>query len=340
MSLLEEFVAKAKKDPKIIVFPEGEDERILKAAVGAAKEGITFPVLLGEKDKIASKAKALSLKLDGVKVKDPKIECEEEEYINFYFRLRKSRFFSPRMAKALLRKPLNLGALMVRYGQAAGMVAGAVNLTSSVLKSSMLMIGLGKKIKVPSSFFIMVTREPRVGERGIIVFADAAVNPDPTSEQLADIALTTADSAERLLGWQPRVALLSFSTKKSASHPLVDKVIKAVKLTKECAPHLLIDGDLQADAALIPEVAQKKVKGSEVAGRANILIFPNLDAANIAYKLVQYLGGAKAYGPILQGFSHPVNDLSRGAKVEDILILTAVTVIQAQGVKCNENIGN
>lgn len=333
MSLLEEFVTKAKKNPKVIVFPEGEDERVLKAAVQAAKEGIAFPLLLGEEDKIASKAKAFDLKLDGVKVKDPKIECENEEYINFYHALRKNRFFSPKMARALLRKSLNLGALMVKCGEARGMIAGAANLTSSVLKSSMLMIGLEGEIKVPSSFFIMSTREPKVGERGVLVFADAAVNPDPTSEQLADIALTTADSVKKLLGWQPRVALLSFSTKKSASHPLVDKIIKAVKLAKERAPHLLIDGDLQADAALIPEVAQKKVKGSEVAGRANVLVFPNLDAANIAYKLVQYLGGTKAYGPILQGFSHPVNDLSRGAKVEDILTLTAITAIQAQGSK-------
>lgn len=330
MSLLEEFIAKAKKDPKAIVFPEGEDERILRAAVQAAREGIAFPLLLGEESKISSKTRALNLKLDGVKVKDPKIECENEEYINFYHTLRKGGFFSPKMARALLRKPLNLGALMVKYGQARGMVAGAVNLTSSVLKSSMLMVGLNKGIKVPSSFFIMSTREPRVGERGVLIFADAAVNPDPTPEQLADIALTTADSAEKLLGWEPRVALLSFSTKKSAAHPLVDKVIEAVKLAKERAPRLLIEGDLQADAALISEVAQRKVKESKVAGRANVLIFPNLDAANIAYKLVQYLGGAKAYGPILQGFSHPVNDLSRGAKVEDILALTAITVVLAQ----------
>ncbi|TET09023.1 phosphate acetyltransferase [Candidatus Aerophobetes bacterium] len=330
MSLLEKFIAKAKKNPKIIVFPEGEDERILKAAVQAAREGIAFPLLLGEEDKIASRARALNLKLDGVKAKDPQIECENEEYTNFYHTLRKDRFFSPKMARALLRKPLNLGALMVKCGEARGMVAGAANLTSSVLKSSMLMIGLNKGTKVPSSFFIMSTREPRVGERGVLIFADAAVNPDPSSEQLADIALTTADSVERLLSWQPRVALLSFSTKKSTAHPLVDKVIEAVKLTKERASHLLIDGDLQVDAALIPEIAQRKVRGSKVAGRANVLIFPNLDAANIAYKLVQYLGGAKAYGPILQGFSHPVNDLSRGAKVEDILALTAITVILAQ----------
>lgn len=330
MSLLEEFIAKAKKNPKVIVFPEGEDERILKASVQVAKEGVAFPLLLGEEDKIASRARALNLKLDGVKVKDPEVECENEEYINFYHTLRKNRFFSPKMAKALLRKPLNLGALMVKCGEARGMVAGAANLTSSVLKSSMLMIGLNKEIKVPSGFFVMSTREPRVGERGVLIFADAAVNPDPTSDELVDIALSTADSAEKLLDWQPRLALLSFSTKKSASHPLVDKVIKAVKLTKERAPHLLIDGDLQADTALIPEVAQKKVKGSKVAGRANVLIFPNLDAANIAYKLVQYLGGAKAYGPILQGFTHPVNDLSRGAKLEDILALTAITVILAQ----------
>jgi len=338
--LLEEFKDRAKRNPKAIVFPEGEDERILKAAVKAVREGIAFPYLLGDKDKIALKAKDLNLSLDGVKIKDPKVECKNEKYINFYHTLRKDSFFSPKMAEALLRKPLNFGALMVKCGDAAGMIAGAANPTSSVLKSSMLIIGLQKGIKIPSSFFIMVTKKTEVGEKGTLVFADAAVNPDPTSEELVDIALTTANNVKKLLGWQPRVAFLSFSTKKSASHPLVDKVIRAAELARQRAPYLLIDGDLQADAALIPEVAKRKVKESKVAGRANILIFPNLDAANIAYKLVQYLADATSYGPILQGFNLPVNDLSRGAKVEDILGLTAITVVRAQEDKNYENTGN
>ena len=192
------------------------------------------------------------------------------------------------------------------------------------------MLGLREGISLPSSFFIMATPASSVGEEGLLIFADAAVNPEPDSSQLADIAISTAMSAKALLGWQPRVALLSFSTKRSASHPLVDKVIEACRIAQEKAPHLLIEGEIQADAALIPQIAKRKIKESKVAGRANILIFPDLNAANISYKLVQYLAKARAYGPILQGFARPINDLSRGATVEDIVSVIIITAVQAQ----------
>jgi phosphate acetyltransferase len=192
------------------------------------------------------------------------------------------------------------------------------------------MLGLREGISLPSSFFIMAIPDSSLGEEGILIFADAAVNPEPDSSQLADIAISTAMSARALLGWQPRVALLSFSTKRSASHPLVDKVIEACRIAQEKAPHLLIEGEIQADAALILKIAEKKIKESKVAGRANILIFPDLNAANISYKLVQYLAKARAYGPILQGFARPINDLSRGATVEDIVSVITITAVQAQ----------
>jgi len=328
--IIDKIKEKAKKNPQRIVLPEGEEERIIKAAELASQEKIAIPYLLGNKERIKEKARILEVDLRGIEIIDPLNFPKMPEYISFYCQMRKDHSVSGKMARLILRNTLNLGTLMVKLGHGDGLVAGVRNLTSSVIKSGVLMIGLNKDISLPSSFFIMAIPNCSLGEDGVLIFADVAVNPDPDSSHLADIAISTAISAKTLLGWEPRVALLSFSTQKSASHPLVDKVIEANRIAQEKSPHLLVEGDLQADAALIPEIAKRKTKESRVAGKANILIFPDLNAANISYKLVQYLAKARAYGPILQGFNRPINDLSRGAGIEDIVGVIAVTVVQAQ----------
>jgi len=234
------------------------------------------------------------------------------------------------MAEKLLRRTLYYSAMMVTAGDAKGMVAGCTSLTATVVVASQLMIGLREGISSPSSFFIMSVPDCPYGENGNFIYADAGVNPDPTPQELAEIAIASAQSAIDL-GWQPRIAMLSFSTKGSANHKRVDKVIEATKIAKEMAPDLMIDGEFQLDSAIVPQVAERKVKEpSDVAGRANILIFPDLDAGNISYKITQYLAKAEAYGPLLQGFNKPVNDLSRGASVDDIVGVIAFTSVQAQ----------
>jgi phosphate acetyltransferase len=330
MDLINLFKKKARKNPQRIVLPEGEDERIVKAAGIVSEEGIAYPLLLGNNEKIKQKINHFGIDLANLRIIDPLNFPKISEYVSFYCKMRKDHSISKRIARLILKKSLNLGALMVTLEEADGLVAGAINLTASVIKSGVLMIGLRKGVSIPSSFFIMNIPHVSLGEKGLLIFADAAVNPDPDPCQLAEIAISTGRSAEVLLGWEPRVALLSFSTKRSASHPSVDKVIEATRIAQRKAPHLLVDGDLQADAALIPEIAQSKVKGSKVAGKANVLIFPNLDSANISYKLVQYLAQGQAYGPILQGFKRPINDLSRGASVEDIVTVITLTAVQAQ----------
>jgi len=330
IDLVDNFKEKAQKKLQRIVLPEGEEKRIIQAAEIVSRKKIALPLLLGNKKRIKEKAHHLKVDLRDIEIIDPFNFPKVSDYISSYCQMRKNSFISKKIAQMVLTKSLNLGALMVRLGDGDGLVAGACNLTSSVIKSAILMLGLKEGISLPSSFFIMVIPDNSLGENGILIFADAAVNPDPSPSQLADIAISTAMSAKTLLGWQPRVALLSFSTKRSASHPLVDKVIEASRIAQEKAPYFLIEGELQADTALIPKVAKRKIKESKVAGRANILIFPDLNAANICYKLIQYLAKAKAYGPILQGFTRPINDLSRGASVEDIVNVITITAVQAQ----------
>jgi len=321
----------ARRNPKRIVLPESGEERILRAASQASAEGLAVPILLGDPKEIDEASGNLGIALKGVGVLNPPTSDALGGYVRTYCEIRGEKGVAESLATRILSKSLYYGAMMVRAGDADGMVVGAATLTASVIKAGHLIIGYQRDIATPSSFFIMDTGNEGVGEDGVIIYADAAVNPDPTPEQLADIAISSARSAKSLLGWEPRVAMLSFSTKGSASHPSIDEVVKATDIAKAKEPSLLIDGELQADAALKVEVARKKMKDpGAVAGRANVLIFPDLNSGNISYKLTQHVGGAKAYGPILQGFSKPLSDLSRGAKAEEITGIIAIVSVLAQ----------
>jgi phosphate acetyltransferase len=329
--LIDQIIKKAKKNPQKIVLAEGEEERTIKAAVTCLNEGIAIPVFLGNPEKINMIAQASGVSVKDIEIIDPETSPELERYTYIYIGSRGGRHITPKMADRLLKKSLYFGAMMAGVGDARGMVAGCISLTATVLKASQLMVGLDDNISAPSSFFVMSVPDCPYGENGNFIYADAGANTNPTSSELAEIAILSARNAQVLLGWEPRVAMLSFSTKGSAAHELVDKVIEATRLAKEMAPDLLIDGEFQFDAAIVPSVAERKVKDeSKVAGKANILIFPDLNAGNIGYKMTQYLARAEAYGPLLQGFKVPINDLSRGASVDDIIGVMAFTTLQAQ----------
>lgn len=331
MPIIDSIKDSARRHPKRIVLPESGEERILRAASQASAEGLAVPILLGDPGDIEGASSNLGITLKAIEVLDPTTSDTLGDYVRKYCEIRSERGVAESLAARILSKSLYYGAMMVRVGDADGMVVGAATLTASVIKAGHLIIGFQRDIKTPSSFFIMDTGNEGIGEDGVIIYADAAVNPNPTPEQLADIAISSARSARSLLGWEPRVAMLSFSTKGSASHPSIDEVVKATDIARAKDPSLLIDGELQADAALKVEVARKKMKDpGAVAGRANVLIFPDLNSGNISYKLTQHVGGAKAYGPILQGFSKPLSDLSRGAKAEEITGIIAIVSVLAQ----------
>jgi len=296
--------------------------------VKISQEKIALPILIGEQEAILGECKKLNLNLDQIPIVAPSKSPQFSQYVNMYCSKRSN--VTDKVAEKLLTKPLLFGSMMVSQGDADGIVCGIAHTTSWIIRAAGLTIGLEPGISSPSSFFIMVIPEFRGEREKILIFADAAVSIKPTAKQLAEIAVVAGRNTKRFLNIEPKIALLSFSTKGNASHEDTEKVIEATRLAKEMAPELKIDGELQADTALIPEVAQKKLKKSPVAGQSNVLIFPDLNSGNIAYKLVQYLGHAKAFGPFLQGFAKPVSDLSRGATVEDIVGVTAVTVVQAQ----------
>ncbi len=334
MELIQEIVEKAKKNPQHIVFPEGTEERTLKAADRLLKDKVVKLTLIGDPYAIRSRAHDLNLKhIEKANLLDPKNHEKKEAYTELLMELRKKKGLTYEQASVLVEDPLYLGALMIKAGDADGELAGAINSTGDVLRPALQIIKTAPGISCVSGAFIMFLQTEEYGDNGLMFFADCAVMPNPTAQELAQIAVASSHTAKAIADVEPRVAMLSFSTKGSAKHEMVDKVVEATKLAKEMVPELSIDGELQADAALVERVAKLKAPDSSVAGKANILVFPSLEVGNIAYKLVQRLGGAEAIGPILQGMAAPVNDLSRGCSVDDIYKMTAITANQAIAAK-------
>ncbi|MBN1806153.1 MAG: phosphate acetyltransferase [Sedimentisphaerales bacterium] len=327
MDIISSFSEKARGKNLSVVLPEGRDERIVQAARRLRDEDIAVPILLGTPEQIETSVKKAGVNLDGIETINPRQSDRLDVYAEKYSSKREG--ISPAVAKRIVAKPLFYGGMMVSCGDADTAVGGVAGATATLIQAGVLTVGLIEGIKTPSSYFLMVIPD-FLGEKDKpFIYADCAVNIDPTAEQLADIALASAVSARRLLGQEPRVALLSFSTKGSATGPIVDKVRKALRIAKSRQPDLAIDGEFQADSAIVPRVAAKKVKDqSDVAGKANVIIFPDLNSGNIAYKLTQYMANAQAIGPFLQGFAKPITDLSRGAGVDDIVATVILTLGQ------------
>jgi len=319
--ILDQIKQKAKALKRHVVLPDATDERAIKAARICVDEGLATISLIGQEQEIRTKASQLGVKLDGVNVVDPEKSPSLKEYSDIYYELRKAKGMTPDQALATMKKPLFYGAMMVRQDVANGSVAGSLSTTGDVLRAGIQVIGVAEGISIVSSFFLMVFPQK------VYTFADSAVVPDPTVDQLADIAIASAENHKKLTGEEPKVAMLSFSTKGSASHPFVEKVQQATEIVRKKKPQLQVDGELQVDAAIIPSVGERKAPGSTVAGKANVLIFPNLDAGNIAYKIAQRMGGAEAIGPVVQGLKKPAFDLSRGCSVDDIVSVVAINAV-------------
>jgi len=334
MTLIQDIIKRAQAKRQRIVLPEGDEERTLYAADRLLEDKVADIILIGNPSKIKNLAEQYHLShIDEATIIDPLNHPKKGVYANLLFELREKKGVTHEQARILVEKPLYLGCLMIKSGDADGEIAGARNTTTDVLRPAFQIVKTSPDISVVSGAFLMFVQDHSYGTEGILVFADCAVLPDPTAKELAEIAVTTAHTTRTLVGVEPRVSMLSFSTKGSAQNELVNKVIEATRIAKEMAPDLLIDGELQADAALVPSIGRSKAPESSVAGKANVLIFPNLECGNIAYKLVQRLGNADAIGPILQGMAAPVNDLSRGCSVDDIYKMVAICANQAIGIK-------
>jgi phosphate acetyltransferase len=331
MALMNLIKKKAMGNRKKILLPEGDEPRTVQAASQIAKEGIADVILLGNEESIRKAAGKADL--TGVQIIDPEKSDKLQEFANQFYEMRKAKGVTQDMALATCKDTLYFAVMMIKNNLADGMVSGAVHSTGDTLRPALQVIKTAPGISIVSSSFIMEVPNKKYGENGVLIFADCAININPSSDEMAAIAVASAETAKSLAGIEPKIAMLSFSTKGSAKHELVDKVSQATAKLKEIAPDLLSDGELQADAALVETVGQLKSPGSPVAGHANVLIFPDLQAGNIGYKLVQRLAGAEAIGPICQGLARPVNDLSRGCSVDDIVSVVAITAVQAQNMK-------
>ena len=330
MEILKRFIETAKSNPQRIVLPEGDEPRTLKAADRIIGDGIAKIILLGQSDKILALAKENGLKnIERATIIDPQKSADAERYTDLLFELRKNKGLTREQAVELVKDPLYFGCLMMKSGDADGELAGARNTTGNVLRPALQIVKTQPGISVISGAMLMFCKEKAYGEDGFLLVADVAVMPNPTAQELAQIAVCTGRTMKNMIGIEPKVAMLSFSTKGSAQHEFVDRVVEATGMAQQMAPELKIDGELQADAALVPSVGKFKAPSSPVAGEANVLVFPALEIGNIAYKMVERLGGAISVGPVLQGMAAPINDLSRGCSVDDIYYMTAITANQA-----------
>ena len=330
MNFIEEIKEKARKDLKSIVLPETDDLRVLQATEKILEEGFSNVILVGNEDSIKTLANDNNINIEGAQIVEPSKSEKYDEYVNKFYELRKNKGITLEQAKEMMLDSVYFGMMMVKNEDADGLVSGAAHSTADTLRPALQILKTAPGTKLVSSFFLMIVPDCEYGENGTFVFSDCGLNQNPTSEELSEIAISSAKSFEQLVGKDSKVAMLSYSTYGSAKSELVDKVVEATKLLKEKAPELKVDGEMQLDAAIVEEIGQKKAPGSEVAGHANTLIFPDLNAGNIGYKLVQRLAKAEAYGPLCQGIAKPVNDLSRGCSSDDIVGVVALTAVQAQ----------
>lgn len=334
MKFIENIKQRAKENLKTIILPEAEDERVLEAAAKVVMQGFANIILLGNENKIKEDAKKLNINLEGITIIDPQTSAKNKEYKEKLYELRKHKGLTIEQAEELIKQPIYYGMMMLKDEEceADGLVSGAAHSTSDTLRPALQILKTAPNTKLVSAFFVMCVPNCEYGENGTFIFGDSGLNQNPTADELSEIAISSSKSFKQLVGTEPKVAMLSYSTYGSAKSELTEKVIEATKLVKEKAPNLCADGELQLDAAIVPEIAKSKAPESEVKGNANVLIFPDLNAGNIGYKLVQRLAKAEAYGPLCQGIAKPVNDLSRGCSADDIVGVVAITAVQAQNI--------